>query len=217
MRRVALFGLAAAVLAAVLPSAAIAATTCRASTAKGAKLVVASRAAVVYRRVETGPGVVGDRPIYYGCLYARDKPRQLNVFHDFNDYFGPWALAGRYVAFAYDIEEAAGAEANDEIKVRDLKTGRWLPGSFGTEGSAVGEASVAALVLKPNGSVAWIASYYKDSVRRFQVWALEKASDGEKRKLDEGKAVRPRSLALSANGKTVYWRNGGETRSEALH
>ena len=204
-------------IAAAWPSAAGAATTCTASTAKGAKLVVASRKAVVYRRVEEGPGVIGERPIYYGCLYSRDKPRQLNVFHDFYDFFGPWALAGRYVAFAYDIEEAAGAEANDEIKVRDLKTGRWLPGSFGTEGSSLGDASVSALVLKPNGSVAWIAFYYKDSGRRFQVWALEKGSAGEKRKLDEGNAIRSHSLALSGNGKTVYWRNGAETRSEALH
>lgn len=204
---------------AALPSSAAAATTCRASTAPGAKIVIASRTAVVYkRREEPAPGAE-KQWIHYGCLYSRDRAWQLTRFVEFSQFLGPWALAGRYVAYGYDVEEAAGGEQNDEIHVVDLRTGKQKPGAReATEGSPQGESRAQSIVLKPNASVAWIASYHGESFEDlvFQVFAIETGRGGKRRKLDEGGAIRPNSLALSANGKTLYWRAGSETRSATL-
>jgi hypothetical protein len=220
VKRSALLGVAViAGVVAAFPSAAGAATTCKASTAPGAKIVIASKKAVVYRRRQTDPHHDGAQWIHYGCLYSRDRAWQLTRFVEFSQFLGPWALAGRYVAYAYDVEEAAGGEQNDEIHVVDLRTGKQKPGAReATEGSPQGESRAQSIVLKPNASVAWIASYHGESFEDviFQVFAIETGRGGKKRKLDEGGAIRPNSLALSANGKTLYWRAGSETRSESL-
>ena len=205
----------AAAIAAALPSSAAAATTCRASTAPGAKVVIASREAVVYKRRETD-ALRGKQWIHYGCLYARDREWPLTQFVEFHQFLGPWALGGRYVAYAYDEEEAAGGESNDEIHVVDLRTGKQKQGAReAAKGSKQNESRVHSIVVKPNASVAWIASFHSDDFDHviFQVWAIEA---GKRRKLDQGQSIRPHSLALSANGETVYWRTGSETRSAEL-
>jgi hypothetical protein len=203
-------------IAAASPSAASAATTCSASRAPGAKVVLASKAAVVFKRRETDP-LHGPEWVYYGCLYARDRVRQLSGFAEFHQYFGPWALNGRYVAFAHDYEEAAPDVDNDDIHVFDLRSGKEKYAALATEGSPKAESRVHSLVLKPNASVAWIASYHTDYPEvLFQVWRWETKHNGERRKLDEGKSIAPHSLALSASGGTVYWRHGGNTRTAPL-
>jgi hypothetical protein len=197
------------------PSAAVAATTCQASAAPGAKVVIASRKAIVYKRRESDP-LRGKQWIHYGCLYSRDREWPLTQFVEFRQFLGPWALAGRYVAYAYDAEEAAGGEQNDEIHVVDLRTGKQKAGARQAAiGSTQGESRVHAIVVKRNASVAWIASFHEEDFDNilFQVWAIE---DGKRRKLDEGRTIKPHSLALSANGKTLYWHAGSETRSENL-
>ena len=218
MKRFAVLGAMVGVgIAAVGPTPASAATErCAASTAPGTKIVIASRKAVVYKRREADPQDGAKQWIHYGCVYARDRERQLTRFVDFSQFLGPWALAGPYVAYAFDVEEAAGGEQNDEIHVVDLRTGKQKAvASRAAEGSTQGESRVHAIVLKPNATVAWIASYHLDNSEdvNFQVWAIEQGRDGERRKLDEGTSIRPHSLGLSGNGKTVYWRAGSETRS----
>lgn len=207
---------AAAILA--LPAVAPAESRCAASRAEGTKVVFASRKAVVYKRRETKPGD-GKQWLHYGCLYARDREWPLSSgFAEFSQDFGPWALAGRYVAFGYEYEEAAPDVAYEEIHVFDLQNGKQkYRVSTPTEGSPKGESSVHALVLKRNASIAWISSYHDDYPHvLFQVWEVETDRGGKRRKLDEGDAIRPHSLARSDNGKTVYWRVGSETRSAKL-
>jgi hypothetical protein len=213
-------GTAALVTAAALalPAVAPAESRCAASRAAGTKVVFASNKAVVYKRRETKPGD-GKQWLHYGCLYARDREWPLSGgFAEFSQDFGPWALAGRYVAFGYEYEEAAPDVAYEQIYVFDLRSGKQkyrVPTP--TEGSPRGESYVHAIVLKRNGSSAWIPSYHDEYPHvLFQVWEVEMGRDGKRRKLDEGDSIRPHSLALSGNGKTVYWRKGSEARSAKL-
>jgi hypothetical protein len=219
MRRSSLLACLAAATVAVAvawPAAASAEDRCSASRAPGTKVVVASRAAVVYKRRETEPG--GEKQwIHYGCLYARDREWPLRGFAEFGQDFGPWALAGRYVAYGYEYEEAAPDLAYEQIHVLDLRSGKEKSGVGGPTDSPNGESYVHAIVLKRNGSIAWISSYHDDYPHvLFQVWALERGRGGKKRKLDEGDSIRPHSLALSDNSKMLYWRAGSEIRSAKL-
>jgi hypothetical protein len=207
----------AAAAALALPAAASAESRCAASRAAGTKVVVASNKAVVYKRRETKPGD-GKQWLHYGCLYARDKEWPLsNGFAEFAHHFGQWALAGRYVAFGYEYEEAAPDLSYDQIHVVDLRSGKDKYDVGSPTDSPNGESYVRAIVLKRNGSIAWISSYHDDYPHvLLQVWKFEVGGDGKSHKLDEGGSIRPHSLALSGNGKTVYWRNGAETRSAKL-
>jgi hypothetical protein len=130
------------------------------------------------------------------------------------------------------------------VVVRDVRTGRILhkaptgtpltPKSSGN----VGVGNVVALVLKDDGSVAWIAKDYGRSavgppvgpegtrLSYFDVYACDKSGT---RLLASGTNVDPSSLALSTGatgisgypssiaGSTLYWTQGGVSASALLN
>jgi hypothetical protein len=112
------------------------------------------------------------------------------------------------------------------VVIRDLRSGRVLrhlptgallkpsPGNAGV-------GPVVALVVKPNGSVAWIARDYERSMRPtaeseelpyYDVYAADKSGT---RLLASGLDVSPSSLALG--GSTLYWTQGGKAASAVLN
>jgi hypothetical protein len=121
------------------------------------------------------------------------------------------------------------------VIVRDLRTGRVLHDvPTGTppkpEPGSVGVGNIVALVLKSNGSVAWIAEDSERSAAAkaayFDVYATDKSGT---RLLASGTDIDPSSLALSAGathlddyphtiaGNTLYWTQGGQSFSTTLN
>lgn len=123
------------------------------------------------------------------------------------------------------------------VIVRDLRTGRVLHDvPTGTplkpEPRYVGVGNVVALLVKSDGSVAWVADDYERSsvpsgtgVPFFDVYAVDRAGT---RLLASGRNVDPSSLALSVGGtnigyhseavagSTLYWTQGGQVFSTTL-
>jgi hypothetical protein len=199
-----------------------ASASCRSKIGAHAHVVVQTRSAVVYRRVEHPPDPsFGDQPIYRGCEFRTGKLRRLNDFGNPAEHLGHWTLAGRYVAFTRFTDEGASAEVMQRLDVYDLREGsyrlRLRPIASGTPQSELNEI-VRSLVMKPNGSIAWIASFNPQSgpAESYQVSEVEMRSGDARTKLDEGPAIRPRSLALSDDRKTVYWRSGADVRAARL-
>jgi hypothetical protein len=202
---------------------AIASASCRSKIGKHAHVVAQSRKAVVYSRIEHPPDPRwGDQPIYRGCEFRTAKLRRLNTFGNPAPHVGDWTLAGRYVAFTLWIEEGASSEIMQMLYVYDLRGGsyrlRLRPIAPGTPHGELTEI-VRSLVLKPNASIAWIAEFSPpggEPLESFQVNEVETSRADRRTKLDEGDTIRPRSLALSDDRTTIYWKHGTEVRTARL-
>jgi hypothetical protein len=196
-----------------------AAAKCPTSKSKGVTVVMRSSEAIVYHRQLRSSRYpsLGVQRIHFGCHRAVGKPRRLNGWTDFDKHIGNWALSGRYVAFSYWVEEGASDSATPSIVRYDLRTGR---------GGAAGDVidadepgwQIHAIVLKRNASLAWIASFYEgsDAHNSYQVHKVERDLGYAQSKVDEGDAIAPSSLALSADRRTVRWANQGTARSTPL-
>jgi hypothetical protein len=154
-------------------------------------------------------------------------------------------LAGTLVAaegaFTPGAEGRGGEEKGiDEwhVVVQSLRTGKVLHdvptgAPLKPEPQYVGVGNVVGLVLKSNGSVAWIAEDYERSstlygagAPYFDVYATDKTGT---RLLASGTNIDPSSLALSVGGfgvngvrraivgSTLYWTQGGMTFSSTLN
>ena len=131
-------------------------------------------------------------------------------------------LGGTMVAY----EEFSGAanfegltEASWLVKVRDLRSGRMVHEvPTGTrekvEPAFAGVGRAAAIVVKSDGAVAWIAENYERSgaTKYFEVHAADKTGS---RLLAAGPGIDLRSLAL--RGNTLHWKQGGRTSSASLN
>jgi len=181
-----------------------------------------------------------------GCAFGQKGSYKLGEVYvpegtEVNGYTRDYTLAGSTVAYEeffttanrYTLEGQA-VTTSLRVIVRDLRTGRVLHEvPTGTppkpEPGSVGVGNVVALVLKRDGSVAWIA---KDSERSatakapyFDVYATDKSGT---RLLASGTDVDPSSLALSvgathtgdypdaSEGSTLYWTQDGKPYSATL-
>jgi len=191
------------------PGTAAAATNkCPQFTSRYTILAQSSQAVVVKR---------GD--VISGCLFADGRLRTLrnpdpsfNVLSDFT-------LAGRYVAYQLSNEEPAAAIATSSIYVVDLRTGKtkvnadaWPPGF-----PPMQEFSyfAEAIVLRSNGSVAWIAKALGNTPPDEPILVARRVGT-RTTVLDRGKDIATDSLALARSGKTIYWTRGSTTKSASL-
>ncbi len=129
---------------------------------------------------------------------------------------GHVALAGPFVGYSMrtcGIED----EGSSSIAVRDLRSGKAVRSAdaVGPPAPGVTESgsSVLELVLKPNGSVAWIgaAAHYSPS-QSTQVTELRKADAGGETLVDSGGSL----SALALAGSTLYWTKDGRAFSGEL-
>jgi hypothetical protein len=182
-----------------------------------------------------------------GCAYGQKGSYKLGQEYvpegtEVNGYTRDYTLVGSTVAYEEFVTTAnrytrAGEVVRTSLRVivRDLRTGRVLHEvPTGTppkpEPGSVGVGKIVALVLKSDGSVAWIA---KDSERSatakaayFDVYATDRSG---MRLLASGTSVDPASLALSVGathldsyphriaGSTLSWTQGGQSFSTTLN
>jgi hypothetical protein len=129
-----------------------------------------------------------------------------------------FVLAGPIVAFEH-FWIAFEGQPKWGVTVRDLRTGRVLrneptgtdvtPGPEPEQDFGIGHTT--AIVVKTDGSVAWIVETSKEE-GRYQVHAADMNGG---RVLASGADVDPTSLALAEG--TLYWMQGGRAYSAALN
>jgi hypothetical protein len=124
-------------------------------------------------------------------------------------------LSGAMVAYG-EGRISPFERSEDYVVVQDLRTGRTIYHvPTGTEVNPipgdVGVGEVAAVVVKADGSVAWIVQTTREN-GRYQVHADDKSGS---RLLAEGPDIAPRSLALA--GSTLYWTEAGRPSLAALN
>jgi hypothetical protein len=246
MRRIAVYFVLTLAALALLPSLASAARArrkpsgCRPS---GSQLLLADRQAQVYAAREGSLKYLSIRGCAYGqrrsfIVAACNNEESATVCADKSHVI----LVGTLVSYedAFLVESRGEEKGIDErhVDVRDLRTGRMLHEvPTGTplkpEPHYVGVGPVVGLVLKSDGSVAWIAEDYERSLklygagaRYFDVYATDKAGT---RLLASGTNIDPSSLALSVGGSginakprtiegsTLFWTQGGKPASAVLN
>jgi hypothetical protein len=176
--------------------------------------------------------VYGQRPVFLGPLPYASSSGAGGVRYE--------TLAGPFAA--YQESSMGGVESvrsEWHVVVRNLRSGRVLyrvptGQPLNPKSEHVGVGNIVSLVLKSNGSVAWVADDYGRSllpnggeVPYFDVYALDKTG---MRLLAAGVDVDPGSLALSiggtnigmgseavAAGGLVYWTQGGKSFSAPLN
>ncbi len=216
-----------------------------AKCAPSAHTLLADAQAQVYSTPKDSDGVISLRACAYGqrrsfivsgCNYEEGAAACAGSSHV--------TLVGALVAYEYaDFNSGKYPELEKNIAeryvvVQELRTGRLLHKvPTGTplkpEPHYVGVGSIVGLVLKSDGSVAWIAEDYERSSKLygagapyFDVYATDETST---RLLASGTNIDPSSLALSVGasgvnasprtieGSTVFWSQGGVSASAVLN
>jgi hypothetical protein len=216
-----------------------------AKCAPSSHTLFADAQAQVYSTPKDSDGVISLRVCAYGqrrsfivsgCNYEESAAACAGSSHI--------TLVGALVAYEYaDVNSGKYPELEKNIAeryvvVQELRTGRLLHKvPTGTplkpEPHYVGVGPIVGLVLKSDGSVAWIAEDYERSatphgtrVPYFDVYATDNTGT---RLLASGTNIDPSSLALSVGasgvnskprtieGSTIYWTQGGKSESAPLN
>ncbi len=178
-------------------------------------VLAADAQSVIYRApfyVEMVP------PYIFACAYSSKRPYKLGRTTEGSAAgsvgTGPFALAGQVVA--YDVGESFTVfetHFREEIWVRNLATGRVIyrmPNGSPSESEDVGIGETTAIVVKGDGSVAWIARASRQ-LGSIQVRSVDKTGS---HLLAASPEIEPDSLALA--GSTLYWTQGGKPMSATL-
>ncbi len=126
------------------------------------------------------------------------------------------ALVGPVVAYgvgrAFEVD--LSGRIFEEVWVRNLATGKLLhrmPNGSPAEPGDVGIGDTTAIVVKPDGSVAWIARASTE-LGGIQVRSVDKTGS---HLLAASPEIEPDSLALA--GSTLYWTESGKPMSASLN
>jgi hypothetical protein len=128
---------------------------------------------------------------------------------------GPVALAG--VDAAYGQSTSGVDTTTASVIVRRLSDGRQLqrqPAASRTVGPEFVQ-SVASIVVKPDGAVAWIATASSIIRRGSSDVEVDRIDARGRGLLDSGAAIDQRSLRLA--GSRLTWRHGQSARAATLH
>jgi hypothetical protein len=162
--------------------------------------------------------VQGDR-FFYGCAFSSERARRLPGQSCCEvDVVSGFQLQGRYVAYRSLNQEPAATQANDTLYVYDVKTGQIkVQATAVPPGTTPGSTFVSSVVLKANGSVAWIGGAQTgQSGADYQVQIDETAGPGPVT-VDQGTDIAPDSLAKASDGLSIYWVRGGVAKNTPLH
>lgn len=155
---------------------------------------------------------------WYVCSFKQGTPRKLQGTQPSAGHtpFGPSAKAfGRYVAFVFfgptGFCSSSGGRPPSEVWVIDMVTGQrtFSERLTGAESFPVPRD---ALVLKPDGFVAWVTS---DSCSGTTTLSINRHDSTGTATVDSGPRIDPHSLA--AGGQWLYWTNAGSPRSAPFH
>jgi hypothetical protein len=212
--------------------------------ASGSHTLLADAYAQVYSTPVDSDGVISLRACVYGqrrsFFVAACSPEESAMVCAGKSHV---TLVGSVVAYG-DTFTPAGSREDEEsisewyVEVRNLRTGRLLhdvPTGTPLKPAPrhVGVGPIVGLVLKSDGSVAWIAEDYERSSKLygvgapyFDVYATDKTGT---RLLASGTNIDPSSLALSVGasgvnarprtieGSTLYWTQSGKPESAVLN
>jgi hypothetical protein len=191
--------------------------------------LVADAQVVLYVRAEGGGGPEGFEPAEtVGCAYGWGHVFTLGPPNVASECLGPGGceslehpvVAGPFAAFDYgQSQEARPPFAEDLIRVVDLQTGQRvhnIPTGPSTPEKRVGIGPATAIVLKSDGSVAWIAERaYRLPPTAPPEYEVRAVDENGERLLASGTSVGPKSLALA--GSTLYWTEAGRPMSAPLN
>ena len=171
-----------------------------------AKTLVADQAARVYSRAGS----------VYGCARGGHKSFRLGaVANSMSEgRAGPIALAG--VDVAYGLTYFGVDTISADVVVRSLTGGAVLRRQSSYTGSVGPEyfETVHAIVVKPDGSVAWIASAGSIISGKPANTEVEKSDRSSGTLLDKSRQIKVNSLRLS--GSLLRWRVGQASRHATL-
>ena len=180
-----------------------------ACAAAGSRTLVANSHARVY---ESASGYT------YACSYHYGRHLRLDT--SFGDSFGPYAVNRHYVAYLQRYYE--GSATYYSVVEQSLSTGRERfadqNGPWGDCGGDddCGGSSVARLLMKRNGSLAWIACDTHGTRCRRGPYAVLRHDRRGARLLDQGARIDPDSLRITRRGARVVWTKRGEPRHATL-
>jgi hypothetical protein len=161
--------------------------------------------------------VEGDR-FFYGCAFSSERARRLPGQSCCEvDVVSGFQLQGRYVAYRSLNQEPAATQANDTLYVYDVKSGQIkVQATAVPPGNTPGSTFVSSIVLKANGSVAWIGGAQTgQSGADYQVQIDDTAGPGPVT-VDQGTDIAPDSLAKASDGLSIYWIRGGVAKNTPL-
>lgn len=120
-------------------------------------------------------------------------------------------LSGRYLGWVGVNSEEASQHNQSAVFVLDLKTRKRVVSEYsGLDFESDSSTHVAALVLSARGAVAW-TTRGTGEVNDYSVHAAAPGSPATV--LDHGKDIALRSLAMSADGRRLYWTRGDEVKT----
>jgi hypothetical protein len=169
---------------------------CKASSSKrGVRRIARTKYAVVFTK--------GDGIDTYACMYSRGRIWKLP---DDGGGSGGFATNGRFVTYS---TLDTFAEGNSRTVVFDLRKGVSTWGRQNVDGK---------LVLKMNGSVAWIAPapVFGTAPPAFDVRTYSVVTGQEETLVARSATIDRESLKLSADRTQITWTDGGQTHSAPL-
>jgi hypothetical protein len=158
---------------------------------------------------------------FFACRFDSGRSRMLGRnycgYYSGCDYLDHPVLAGERVAYVSGFEDYR-YETRRRFTLIVLDTASFSferQFDWRTPTPDAYERDITALVLKSNGSIAWIL-YRVDwrSFERTYTYEVWKADSGGTVLLDSDPQIDPESLAL--NGSTLFWTRAGEPRSATL-
>lgn len=151
----------------------------------------------------------------YGCAKGAHSSYALGSASSSmgQDRVGPIALAGVDVAFG---STNSGVDViSAEVVVKNLTDGRTLrdrPATAGNFGPETAE-HVDSIVVKPDGSVAWIATV-NSIISHRGTTEVRKSDRTSRASLDSGRRIKPDSLRL--DGSDLTWSDGSVRKTAKL-
>jgi hypothetical protein len=148
-------------------------------------------------------------PFVYACLNS-GKRVELGRNWDDEEVEVP-RLTAPFVAWA--AVECGNSNCISTVETRDLRDGKLVHEEPATTGGLPGNSTrVPDLVVKSNGSLAWIVDIGSSVGSDRQVVAVDSAG---RRVLDSGGTIDPESLTLT--GSTLSWTKAGAPHSASLN
>lgn len=144
---------------------------------------------------------------YYACSDKFGRHADIGTIDPGNEFsdFSKFVVAGNVLAYT-SLSEGVADGSETYVDSISLRSGRILA----DDTAAIGESQVTDLVVKANGSIAWIVGW-EDLVDSKTVTnhAVRKNEKFKTTTLETSPAIVPGTLQLSADGKMLSW-NGAE-------